>query len=54
MDLHGITPSIRKSNLFEDRLTYLHAQEAAKQSKLGVWVETESMPPWDWRKADRQ
>jgi endonuclease YncB( thermonuclease family) len=40
----------KKEQPFEDRLNYLHAQEAAMQQKLGLWVEPEPIAPWDWRK----
>ena len=35
----------------EDRLDYLHAQEAAEQSKVGLWKEQAPIPPWDFRKS---
>ena len=38
----------------EDRLDYLHAQEAAEQSKVGLWVEQTPIPPWDFRKSKKQ
>ena len=34
----------------EDRLTYLHAEEYAKESKLGLWVYPDPVPPWEFRK----
>ncbi|WP_020168396.1 MULTISPECIES: thermonuclease family protein [Methylotenera] len=40
----------KKEQVFEDRLTYLHAQEDAKTSKAGLWIESNPVPPWDWRK----
>ena len=43
----------QKEQPFEDRLTYIQAQEAAIQGKLGLWVEPEPIAPWDWRKANR-
>ena len=39
---------------FEDRLDYLHAQEAAEQSKVGLWKEQAPVPPWDFRKSKKQ
>lgn len=38
----------------EDRLDYLHAQEAAEHSKVGLWVEPTPIPPWDFRKSKKQ
>ena len=38
----------------EDRLDYLHAQEAAEQSKVGLWIEPSPTPPWDFRKSKKQ
>lgn len=34
----------------QDRLDYLHAQEAAEKSKLGLWVDDVPVAPWDFRK----
>lgn len=34
----------------QDRLDYLHAQEAAENSKLGLWIDKEPIAPWDFRK----
>lgn len=43
----------KKEQPIEDRLSYLHAQEDAKASRVGLWVEPNPIPPWDWRKAIR-
>lgn len=40
----------QKEQPFEDRLSYLHAQEGAKTAKVGLWVEPSPVAPWDWRK----
>lgn len=37
----------------QDRLDYLHAQEAAETSKVGLWVDKEPIAPWDFRKNRR-
>lgn len=37
----------------EDRQSYLAAQEDARASQTGLWVEPNPIPPWDWRKATR-
>jgi endonuclease YncB( thermonuclease family) len=36
--------------VLDDRLDYLHAQEAASNSKVGLWVDKEPVAPWDFRK----
>lgn len=38
----------------QDRLDYLHAQEAAELSKVGLWVEPNPVAPWDFRKSKRE
>lgn len=43
----------KKEQPLEDRLSYLHAEEAARGSKTGLWIEPNPIPPWDWRKATR-
>lgn len=40
----------KKEQPFEDRITYLHAQEEAMTAKVGLWVESNPVAPWDWRK----
>jgi endonuclease YncB( thermonuclease family) len=39
---------------YEDRVTYLHAQEEASIAKLGLWVEAYPIAPWDWRKSKNE
>jgi len=34
----------------EDRLAYLHAEEIAKENKLGLWVYPIPEAPWEFRK----
>lgn len=36
-----------------DRLDYLHAEEAAEQGRLGLWIDKEPVAPWDFRKSRR-
>lgn len=36
--------------VLDDRLAYLHAQEAAESSKTGLWLDQEPIAPWDFRK----
>jgi len=38
----------------EDRETYAAAEEAALNSKLGLWSEAVPMPPWAWRKKEKR
>jgi endonuclease YncB( thermonuclease family) len=38
----------------EDRLDYLHAQQDAEQSKVGLWTEPSPIPPRDFRKSKKQ
>lgn len=42
-----------KEQPIEDRLSYSQAEEVARKSREGLWVETNPIPPWDWRKARR-
>lgn len=36
--------------VLQDRLDYLHAQEAAEEARVGLWSEEQPTPPWDFRK----
>ena len=38
----------------DDRLSYNAAEESARASKVGLWADNESVPPWEWRKARRK
>lgn len=38
---------------FDDRLNYLHAEEAAIQNQIGIWSLQSPIPPWDFRKIAR-
>jgi endonuclease YncB( thermonuclease family) len=38
----------------DDRLSYNNAEESARANRVGLWVEKEPTPPWDWRKASRK
>jgi endonuclease YncB( thermonuclease family) len=33
----------------EDRNTYEQAEMMAKLKRLGLWADTNPVPPWDWR-----
>ncbi len=35
----------------QDRLDYLHAQESAEASGVGLWVDSDAVAPWDFRKS---
>lgn len=37
----------------DDRATYAQAEDAARASSLGLWVDAEPIPPWDWRKEQK-
>lgn len=36
--------------VLDDRLAYLHAQEAAEKDRLGLWIDSVEIAPWDFRK----
>lgn len=36
--------------VLDDRLAYLHAQEAAGARKIGLWIDKQPIAPWDFRK----
>jgi endonuclease YncB( thermonuclease family) len=38
----------------DDRLIYSKAEDRARVSKVGLWADTEPVPPWNWRKARRK
>lgn len=38
----------------DDRLSYNAAEGSARASRVGLWADSEPMPPWDWRKARRE
>ena len=41
-----------KSELvLNDRLAYLYAEEDAINARIGLWVEPNQIPPWEFRKA---
>jgi len=33
-----------------DRAAYEQAEMAARNGRLGLWVDAEPVPPWEWRK----
>ena len=36
-----------------DRLLYAHAEEQARQQRIGLWRDLNPTPPWEWRKGVR-
>ena len=43
-----------KSELvLDDRLAFLHTEEDAINARIGLWVEPNQIPPWEFRKASR-
>lgn len=36
-----------------DRMRYAAAEDAARKSRRGLWVDPNPIPPWEWRKAKR-
>ena len=36
------------------RKKYFSAESFAKESRLGLWREDDSIPPWEWRKQSRR
>lgn len=39
--------------ILEDRLDYLHAEESAEKSRVGLWLDKDPIAPWDFRKSRR-
>lgn len=38
----------------DDRLSYNREEESAIANRVGLWVEDQPTPPWDWRKVRRK
>jgi endonuclease YncB( thermonuclease family) len=36
-----------------DRLLYAHAEDQARQQRIGLWRDPNPTPPWEWRKGGR-
>lgn len=36
-----------------DRRPYAMAEEQARALKMGLWLDAEHIPPWDWRKREK-
>lgn len=39
---------------FDDRQAYASAEEAARQARRGLWLDTNPTPPWDYRQQNRR
>ena len=39
----------QKEMVLGDRLDYLHAEEAARAAKVGLWTDSDPVAPWDFR-----
>jgi endonuclease YncB( thermonuclease family) len=37
-----------------DRLVYRDQEEGAKVRRVGLWKDPEPVPPWEWRRRDRE
>jgi len=37
-----------------DRIEYSEAEREARRKKLGLWSDPNPVPPWDYRKAERE
>lgn len=42
----------QKDQSRSDRLLYAHAEEQARQQRIGLWRDPGPTPPWDWRKGE--
>jgi len=43
----------QRDQSFEDRQLYSEAEDSARSSRRGLWVDATPTPPWDWRKQQR-
>lgn len=39
-----------KEQASEDRVRYSQAEDTARAKRLGLWSESDPVPPWEWRK----
>lgn len=37
----------------EERVSYSDGEEQARAGRMGLWVDAEPTPPWDWRKEQK-
>lgn len=40
----------QKDQSHSDRLLYEHAEDQARQQRIGLWRDRNPTPPWEWRK----
>lgn len=38
----------------DDRSSYAQAEDQARDSRTGLWADTDPTPPWDWRHAKKE
>ena len=38
----------------DDRRTYAGTENKAKEQRRGLWVDSDPLPPWEWRKLRRR
>ena len=44
----------RRDQALEDRQIYSDAENSARASRIGLWVDANPTPPWTWRKQRRK
>lgn len=42
-----------RSQVHSARLLYKNAEQHAKKMGIGLWANTEQIPPWDWRHSEK-
>lgn len=40
----------KNAMVLDDRISYLHGEEAAHASRIGLWLEEKPIAPWDFRR----
>lgn len=43
----------RKEQSAADQRTYAQAEQEARAQRVGLWRDSDPVPPWDWRRAKR-
>lgn len=43
-----------KEQSMEDRLRYADAENRARAAHLGLWLEVNPVPPWEWRRSTKR